>query len=42
MKISIDGLSSDYLFSKAIADHKTPAEVISEMIQEKLALSNHA
>jgi len=34
--ITIDGLSADYLFSKAIADHKTPAEIISEMVQERL------
>ena len=37
--ITIDGLSADYLFSKAIADHKTPAEIISEMVQEKLAVA---
>ena len=36
--VTIDGLSADYLFSKAIADHKTPAEIISEMVQEKLTL----
>jgi len=34
--ITIDSLSADYLFSKAIADHKTPAEIISEMVQERL------
>jgi len=33
--ITIDDLSADYLFSKAIADHKTPAEIISEMVQER-------
>jgi len=38
--ITIDGLSADYLFSKAIADHKTPAEIISEMIQERLILTH--
>ena len=38
--ITIDGFSADYLFSKAIADHKTPAEIISEMIQERLTLAN--
>jgi hypothetical protein len=37
--ITIDGLSADYLFSKAIADHKTPAEIVSEMVQERLAVS---
>ncbi|MCL2066293.1 MAG: hypothetical protein FWG99_02360 [Treponema sp.] len=36
--ITIDGLSADYLFSKAIADHKTPAEIVSDMIQERLAV----
>ena len=35
--ITIDGLSADYLFSKSIADHKTPAEIISEMVQERIA-----
>jgi hypothetical protein len=35
--IAIDGPSYDYLFAKAIADHKTPAEVISDMIQERIA-----
>ena len=37
--ITIDGLSADYLFSKAIADHKTPSEIISEMVQEKLTIT---
>ena len=37
--VTIDSLSADYLFSKAIAEHKTPAEIISEMIQERLALT---
>jgi len=37
--ISIDSLSANYLFSKAIADHKTPAEIISEMVQEKLFIT---
>ena len=35
--VTIDGLSADYLFAKSIAMHKTPAEIISEMVQEKLA-----
>ena len=37
--ITIDGLSADYLFTKALATHKTPAEIVSEMVQEKLALN---
>jgi hypothetical protein len=34
--ITIDALSANYLFSKAIASHKTPSEIISEMVQERL------
>ena len=37
--ITIDALSADYLFSKAIAEHKTPAEIISEMVQERLVVT---
>jgi len=33
----LDDLSADYLLTKAIADHKTPAEIIGEMVREKLA-----
>jgi hypothetical protein len=33
----LDDLSSDYLFTKAMADHKTPAEIIGEMVRERLA-----
>ena len=35
--IAIDGSSYEYLFAKAIAGHKTPAEVISDMVQERIA-----
>ena len=35
--IAIDDTSYDYLFAKAIAGHKTPAEVISDMVQERIA-----
>jgi len=33
----LDDLSVDYLLTKAIADHKTPAEIIGEMVRERLA-----
>ena len=33
----LDDLSADYLLTKAIADHKTPAEIIGELVREKLA-----
>jgi len=37
--ITIDELSADWLNTKAIADHKTPAEIIGEMVQERIAAS---
>ena len=35
--IAIDSFSANYLFSKAIATHKTPADIIGEMVQKELA-----
>ena len=35
--ITIDGFSADYLMVKAMNTHKTPAEIISEMVREKAA-----
>ena len=35
--ITVDNLSAAYLTTKAIADHKTPADIISELVQEKIA-----
>jgi len=37
--ITIDALSADWLLTKAIADHKTPAEIISEMVQKEISAS---
>jgi hypothetical protein len=37
--ITIDDLSADWLNTKALADHKTPAEIISDMVQERIAAS---
>jgi hypothetical protein len=37
--ITVDTFSADYLTTKAIATHKTPAEIISEMIRERIAAS---
>jgi len=34
--ITIDSFSADYLFSKAITDHKTPADIISDMVLERI------
>jgi len=35
--VTIDDLSADWLMTKAIASHKTPAEIINEMIQKEIA-----
>jgi hypothetical protein len=32
----LDDLTADYLLTKAIADHKTPAKIIGEMVRERL------
>jgi hypothetical protein len=34
--IAVDSLSEDYLFTKALADHKTPTEIIGELVREKI------
>jgi hypothetical protein len=36
----LDDLSMDYLLTKAIADHKTPAEIIKEMVWERITASS--
>ena len=38
--VALDRISEDYLFTKAIADHKTPTEIINELIREKIANTN--
>ena len=37
--VTIDDLSADWLMTRAIATQKTPAEIISEMIRERIAAS---
>ena len=37
--ITIDNLSADYLAIKATATNKTPAEIIGEMVRERIAAS---
>ena len=37
--VTIDDLSADWLMTKAIASHKTPAEIISDMIQKEIAVA---
>jgi len=38
--ITIDDFSADYLMIKAMDTHKTPAEIINEMVHERLAASS--
>ena len=35
--ITVDSFTAEYLTTKAIANHKTPAEIISEMVQKEIA-----
>jgi hypothetical protein len=34
--ITIDALSAEWLFAKAVFSHKTPADIISNMIQKEI------
>ena len=35
--ITVDSFTADYLVTRAIADHKSPADIISELVREKIA-----
>jgi len=35
--VTIDSFSANYLFSKAMATHKTPAEIINDLVQREIA-----
>jgi hypothetical protein len=35
--ITVDSFTANYLSSRAIADHKTPAEIIGDLVREKIA-----
>ena len=37
--VTIDDFSADYIMIKAMDSHKTPAEIISEMVHERIAAS---
>ena len=34
--ITIDKVTADYLNAKAVADHKTPAQILSDMVHERI------
>ena len=35
--VAQDQLSEDYLFTRALATHKTPTEIIGELVREEIA-----
>ncbi|MHC6203965.1 hypothetical protein ACYULU_12320 [Breznakiellaceae bacterium SP9] len=37
--ITVDSFTADYLLTKAIAAHKTPADIIEEMVQKQIAVT---
>ena len=39
MMVALDTLSANYVQSVSIGTHKTPSEVISELVREKIALA---
>ena len=40
--VALDRLSEDYLLTKAIATHRTPTEIIGDLVREKLSASAYA
>jgi hypothetical protein len=37
--ITVDSFTADYLLTRAEAAHKTPSEIIGELVREKIAAS---
>jgi len=35
--IAVDNFCADYLMTKAISDHKSPDQIINEMVRERIA-----
>jgi hypothetical protein len=35
--MGLSNMTVNYLFTKAAADHKTPAQIINEMVQERVS-----
>jgi hypothetical protein len=40
--VALDRLSENYLLTRAIATHKTPTEIIGELVREKIAAAETA
>ncbi|MDR0718701.1 MAG: hypothetical protein LBF78_03620 [Treponema sp.] len=41
-RMGLDNLSVNYLWTKAAADHKTPAQIIGEMVRKEIAVGAEA
>jgi len=39
LSITVDTETANYLTEKAFTDHKTPAQIVSEMVQERITAS---
>ena len=37
--VAIDDFCADYLMTKALSDHKTPDQIINEILRERIATS---
>jgi hypothetical protein len=37
--VALDKLSEDYLFTRALATHKTPTEIIGELVRKEITAS---
>ena len=37
LSITVDSVTANYLTTKAAADHKTPADIVSELVQKEIA-----
>jgi hypothetical protein len=37
LSITVDSATADYLTTKAVATHKTPSQIIGEMVQREIA-----
>ena len=37
LSITVDSVTANYLTTKALAGHKTPADIVSELVQKEIA-----
>ena len=39
LSITVDPATADYLTAKAVSTHKTPSQIVKEMVQERMTVS---